>query len=202
MRLFILLGLILPLSMAALPARADDTTAIPERVLGKADAPITVEEFVSLTCPHCADFTINTLPILEKSYIDTGKVRFILRDFPLDGVGLKAAALARCMPADEYYPFVTVLYENQKTWAMAPNPESFIVQYAKLGGLSEDRAKTCLADTKMQDALVAGRTAATQKYNIDSTPAFVINGGVAIIKGSQPPDVFGGAFDKILAGKK
>jgi protein-disulfide isomerase len=201
MRLVLLLVLGLFLGFLASHAYADDT-AVPERILGKPDAPITVEEFVSLTCPHCAAFTTETLPILEKAYIDTGKVRFILRDFPLDGIGLKAAALARCMPADEFYPFINVLYKNQGTWALAPNPESIIIQYAKLGGLGEDRAKACLTDSKMQDAIVAEREAAGKKYKVDSTPTFIVNGGAATIKGAQPPDVFGGTFDKILAEKK
>src|SRR5262249_31135009 len=93
--------------IALLPsyAMAADTVTVPERILGKADAPVTVEEFVSLTCSHCADFYTNILPELEKNYVETGKVKFILRDFPLDGLALKAAALARCMPEEQYYPF-------------------------------------------------------------------------------------------------
>jgi len=194
-------GLAFALLFAALPTSAN-SAVIPERILGKADAPITVEEYVSLTCSHCAEFYNTTLPELEKKYVETGKVRFILRDFPLDGVALKASALARCMPEDEFYPFVKVLYKNQAAWAFIQEPEKVLIQYAKLGGLSEDRAKACLADTDMQDALAAGRADASKNLDIQATPTFVINPGATILKGAQSVDVFSKAFDAILATKK
>ncbi len=175
---------------------------LPDRVLGKTDAPVTVEEYVSLTCTHCAEFYTTTLPELETKYVDTGKVRFILRDFPLDGVALKAATLARCMPEDEYYPFIKTVYKSQMSWATAPNPETILMQYAKLGGLSDDKAKACLADTKLQDAIVAERTTATQNLNIQATPTFVMNNGAEKIEGAQPAAAFAAAFDRLLAAKK
>jgi protein-disulfide isomerase len=179
----------------------DDRMA--DRVLGKADAPIKVEEFVSLTCSHCAEFYESTLPELEKRYIDTGKVRFIMRDFPLDGVGLKAAAIARCMPADEYYPFIKTLYAAQMTWAFGGgNPETNMIRYAKLGGLSEDKAKACANDTALQNAIIAERTDATTKYKIEATPTFVINDGAETISGAQKADAFAVLFDRLLAAKK
>ncbi len=193
-----LLG-ILMLAFAALPARAADT-AVPDRVLGDPKAPVTVQEFVSLTCSHCADFYNNILPQLKEKYVDSGKVRFILRDFPLDGIGLKAAVIARCMPEDEFYPFITVLYKNQVNWALNAAPETILTQYAKLGGLSEDKAKACLADTKMQDAIVAERTEAQQKYGVSATPTFVVN-GTDKLQGAQPVEKFAAAFDKALAAK-
>ncbi len=175
--------------------------AVPERILGDPKAPITVEEFVSLTCPHCAEFYINVLPQLQKAYVDNGKVKFILRDFPLDGSSLKASALARCMPADEFYPFIEVLYKNQMAWAIGPDSEKILVQYAKLGGLDGDKAKACLNDPAMQDALVAGRTDAGKKYNIDATPTFIINEGAERLQGAQTAQQFGAVFDKLLAAK-
>ena len=193
-----MLGLLI---LLAAPAFAQDMR-LADRVLGKADAPVTVEEYISFTCPHCADFYLNTLPVLKKDYVETGKVRFILRDFPLDSASLKAAALARCMPPDEFYPFVTILYQNQKQWALAPDPSSVFVQYAKLGGLGEDKAKACLSDNTMLDGVIAERTTATQKYNIQSTPTFILNGGADRIDGARPPTEFAAAFDKLLAGKK
>jgi protein-disulfide isomerase len=181
-------------------ARADDMK-LPDRILGKADAPITVEEYVSLTCTHCGEFYTTILPELETKYVDTGKVRFILRDFPLDGTALKAATLARCMPEDEYYPFVKTLYKSLTSWATSPNPEAILIQYAKLGGLSEDKAKACLADTKLQDAIIAERTHATQ-LNIQATPTFIMNNGAEKIDGAQPAMSFSAAFDRLLAAKK
>jgi protein-disulfide isomerase len=186
----------------ALPARAADTTTVPERIYGKPTAPVTVEEFVSLTCPHCADFYVNILPKLKEKYVDSGKVRFILRDFPLDGPGLRAASLARCMPEDEFYPFVEVLFKEQKSWALAADPNKVLVQYARLGGLPEDKAEACLADTQMQDAIIALRTAAQQKYEIQATPTFVFNNGAQKLEGAESADKFSEIIDKLLAGTK
>ncbi len=178
-----------------------ENPGVSEHFLGKADAPIKVQEFASLTCSHCADFYNEIMPELEKRYVETGKVRFILRDFPLDGVGLKAAALAHCMPADQYYPFVRVLYKNLTAWAMSPNPDQTLVQYAKLGGLGEDKAKACLQDTKMLDAIVAVRSAAVQKYDVKATPTFIINDGEQKIEGARSLEDFTTVFDKLLAAK-
>jgi protein-disulfide isomerase len=176
-------------------------THIPERILGKANAPITVDEYVSLTCSHCAQFYNDTLPELEKKYVDSGKVRFILHDFPLDNVALKASAIARCMPEEEFYPFVKVLYKHLPNWATAPDPEKALLQYAKLGGLGEEKAKECLADSKLQDALIAGRMEATQKIGVEATPTFVIN-GKETLNGAQLAPAFAKIFDRLLAAKK
>ncbi|MDE1901219.1 MAG: DsbA family protein [Alphaproteobacteria bacterium] len=173
------------------------------RVLGNPNAPIKVDEFVSLTCPHCADFTNETLPTIEKDYIDTGKVKFVMHDFPLDGISLKAAAVARCMPVDEYFPFIKVLYKNQMTWAYgSADPVASVAQYAELGGLPADQAKACANDSKLQDAIVAERTEATDKYKVNATPTFVINDGAKVIEGAQNAQTFAAAFDQILAAKK
>jgi protein-disulfide isomerase len=187
-------------------ARADDDHRIAalmsERVLGKANAPVKVDEYISLACSHCADFYTKVLPDLEKKYIDTGKVKFVIHDFPLDGASLKAAAVARCMPADEFFPYVKILYSAQDKWAYGnPNPEATIVQYAKLGGLPEDKAKACANDSALQDAIVAERTEAG-KVNVEATPTFILNDGAETIKGAQSVEVFSAAFDRLLAAKK
>lgn len=179
-----------------------EKSIVPERVLGKADAPVTIEEYASLTCPHCADFYTQVLPEIEKRYVDTGKVKLIFRDFPLDGTGLKAAALARCMPKEQYYPFVSTLYKNLMAWAMSSNPEETLTQYAKLGGLPADRAKACLSDNAMFDAIVAIRNNATESYGIDATPVFILNGGAEKINGAKSIDEFSAAIERVLAGKK
>ena len=180
---------------------ADDRMA--DRVLGQANAPIKVDEFVSLTCTHCAEFYEKTLPELEKRYVDTGKVRFILHDFPLDGISLKAAAVARCMPTDEYYPFVKTLFAGQATWAFGSgSPEANLIQYAKLGGLSEDKAKACMGDTALQNAITAERVSAATKYKVEATPTFIINDGIETVKGAESAETFSRIFDRLLAGKK
>ena len=145
---------------------------------------------------------MSTLPEIEKKYVDTGKVKFILRDFPLDGNALKAAVIARCMPEEQYYPFVKILYKNQSAWAFGnSDPEKTITQYARLGGLSDEKAKACLADTALQDAVVAERTDSVAKYNIEATPTFIFNGGAETVKGALPLDKFTTIIDRLLAEK-
>lgn len=196
------------LGLAHVTLAADAKTAkssdivFQDRVLGKADAPIKVDEYVSLTCSHCAEFYNITLPVLEKRYVDTGKVKFIMHDFVMDHLGLQAAVLARCMPADEFYPFVKILYSNQQAWALSSNPENVIVSYAKLGGLPEDQAKACLQNSKMQDAVVAERNAGEEKAKIEATPTFIVNDGVETISGAQPVEEFAKVFDRLLAAQK
>lgn len=191
-----IIGLALLLALAAFPARADDASALPERALGKPDAPVKVDEFVSLSCPHCAEFYADVMPELEKRYVDTGKVRFVMHDFVRDGADLKAATLARCMPVDEFFPFVKLLFKNQMNWVTLPDPEKLLMSYAQLGGLSPDKAKACLADTKLQNALVADMTNMTQKYNVEATPTFVVNDGAATIKGAQSVEEFAKVLDR------
>ena len=187
-----------------LPTHAADApvATLPPHILGSPDAPITVNEYVSLTCPHCAEFYNNVMPTLKTGYVDTGKVKFVLHPFARDGTDLKAFTLAGCMPGDEYYPFISVLYQNQANWVMTPDPEKILMQYAQLGGLSQDQAKACLADTKVQDALAAGVKEATDKLGIQSTPTFIIDPGSQQILGVKSAQEFAAMFDKLLAAKK
>src|SRR4029078_4397406 len=96
--------------------------------MGKATAPVTVNEYVSLTCPHCAEFYNNILPDLEKKYVETGKVRFILHPFARDAIDLKAFSLARCMPEEQYFAFIAVLFKNQQSWVMTNDPGKVLTQ--------------------------------------------------------------------------
>jgi protein-disulfide isomerase len=158
--LTILAGLLALLSLSS-SASAQVGVNLPDRIMGKERTPVVIEEYVSLTCPHCADFYINVLPQLEKRYIKTGLVRVILRDFPLDAAALKAAALSRCMPAGDYFTFIRILFDNQKLWAMSAHPDKILIQYAGLGGLDPERATACINDPGMQSAIVAERAAGT-----------------------------------------
>lgn len=194
------LALLVLVTLFSAPAQSAEV--LPVRALGKADAPVTIVEYSSLTCSHCAEFFMGVFPELQKRYIDTGKVRFIYRDFPIDGLSLKAAALAHCMPEAQFFPFVKILYGNAASWMRNPKPESVMMQYAQLGGLTEDKAKACLEDSKVFDALVAMRTEATDKYTIQATPTFIINDGADKIVGAQNIDTFAASIDKLLAKKK
>lgn len=190
------------LFVTLVPSLTRASESLPERAEGKANAPITVIEYSSFTCSHCATFYNDIMPELEKRYIETGKVRFIYRDFPMDGVGLKASAIAHCMPENQFFPFLRILFKNQMTWARSSNPEATLTQYAQMAGLTTEKIKSCLQSDKMLDALVAQRTEATDKLGIQATPTFVINNGAAKLVGAQSIDEFAAAFDKILAAKK
>jgi protein-disulfide isomerase len=200
--LTIFVGIFLFPALAA-PALAQSAGPVfPERVLGQARTPVVIDEFISLTCPHCADFYLNTLPELEKRYVKTGKVRIILHDYPLDGASLKAAALARCMPAETYFAFIRILYDNQKLWAMSPNPDKTLVKYAQLGGLDADRAQFCINDPGMQGAVMAERTAAENQFGVSSTPTFVFNNGVEKMEGASDINSFTATIERMLAHSK
>jgi len=163
------------LVLAAAP-RLAHAVDLGEPALGDPKAPVTIIEFASLTCPHCASFHVNTLPELEKRYIDTGKVRLVLRDFPLDEVALKAAVIAHCAGPDRYPQFVQVFFAQQAVWARSNNPEQALRQLAQLGGLGADKIDACLADKSLEDAILQARLDGQQKYNLESTPSFIIDG--------------------------
>ncbi len=180
---------------AASPAAAAAETAAPaptaqDRVLGKVDAPITIIEYGSLTCPHCAEFNTTTLPDLKKNWIDTGKAKLVFRVFPLNSLDVRAAMLARCVPPDRYFAFIDTVYHDQASWMGAHDPEEALGSIARLAGVSEDKIKSCLADKSAQDAVVADAYTAQKSYGVDSTPTFFINGAKMDPNGAQPYDVF------------
>ena len=132
-----------------------------DRVLGKDDAPVTIVEYASMTCPHCAHFHETTYPELKKRYIDTGKVRFIFREFPLDPLAAGASMLARCADKDKFYPLIETLFQQQTKWAVEkPIPQ--LMAIAKQAGMSEQTFNACLSDQKMLDAMQAEQKRATE----------------------------------------
>jgi protein-disulfide isomerase len=170
-----------------------------DHIVGSDTAPVTIIEYASLTCSHCATFHKDIYPKIKTDYIDTGKVRFVFRNFPLDGKALRAASLAACMPRASYFAFLSILFQNQSAWAFANDDDKTILQYAKLGGLDEERGKACLNDTQMQDKLIALRTEGTTLYGIQSTPSFVINTKGNVSAGAKPYDEFKLLIDAALA---
>ena len=170
-------------------ARADDTT---DHVLGKADAPITIIEYASLTCPHCAEFNKEVLPEVKTKYIETGKAKLIYRDFPLDQWALRASVLARCAPADKYFGFVDVLFQNQVTWATAKDPMAALEKIGMLGGVSSAQFSACMQDKKLQDAVLAQSLQGQKEFDVQGTPTIIVNG-----KKIENPQSFAD-FDKIL----
>ena len=159
---------------AAAPAGLEVTPQ--DRVLGKPDAPITVIEYASMTCPHCARFQTSVFPDIKKNWIDTGKVKWVLRDYPLDAVALKAAMVARCAPGDRYYAFADTFLTSQQQWVTQKNWQAALTRLAQLGGMSPKDVAACLKDKKVEDAVVNSRLTATKQLGVDSTPTFFING--------------------------
>lgn len=166
---------------APTPAGSSSVAAQPEirpddRILGSAEAPVTVIEYASLTCPHCADFHINTLPQVKSTYIDEGAVRLVYRDFPLDRLALKAAMLARCVPEDRYFAMLDVLFRSQREWAGAEDPLAALAQIGRTAGLDQATVDTCLNDTAVENEIIADIQAAQAEFKIESTPTIIING--------------------------
>jgi protein-disulfide isomerase len=179
----------------------DSDPLFAEHAMGSPSAPVTIIEYSSLTCPHCADFLATVFPKLKTDYIDTGKVYFISRDFPLDEPGLKAAMMARCAPADRYFPLIDMLFSGQKTWALAADPVAQMQPLGKFAGMSESDIKSCLANQKLEDFIVAERKDGEDHYKITSTPTFIFNNGAAQFSGDQPYDKFQATIDPLLAKK-
>lgn len=150
---------------------------LPEMWLGSEDAPVTVVEYASMTCGHCRNFEENTWPELKKAYVDTGKIRFILREFPLDPRATAAIMLARCSE-DNYFPLVNVLFRRQDDWARAPQERAAeaLFQTVKIAGFSQESFDACLKDQQLLDNVNATRKRAAEEFGVDSTPTFFING--------------------------
>ncbi len=152
--------------------------ALPDMVMGDAKAPVTIIEYASMTCPHCAHFTETTFPELKKRYIDTGKVRFIFREFPLDQLAAAAFMLARCAGETDpgkYFTLVDTMFRQQRVWAVE-KPLPPLLALAKQAGFTQASFEACLQNQKLLDGIEAVRTRATDKFKVQSTPSFFING--------------------------
>jgi protein-disulfide isomerase len=192
-------GGIVGLANGTVAAPATTEEALAERTLGSPDAPVTMLDFSSLTCPHCADFHINTLPLLKTKYIDTGKLRLVFRDFPLDGNALKAAMLARCADPSRYFGFIEVLFKTQEQWGRASDPKKALAQLGALGGLPAGDFDACLDNKELFDKLVTQRKDFQNRYDVESTPTFIFNEGAAKINGALPVEKFEDVIDTLLA---
>jgi protein-disulfide isomerase len=165
-------------SALVVPAQAQQLLMQPgplgDMAQGDEKAPVTIIEYASMTCPHCAQFHATTYPELKKRYIDTGKVRFIFREFPLDQLALAAFLLARCSGPDKYFPMIETLFQLQKEWVIQ-KPLGPLLAIAKQAGMSEQAFNECLQDKKLIDGIEEVRQQA-MKLNVQSTPSFFVNG--------------------------
>ncbi len=187
--------------VAVTPAVADldVEAALKDRVLGDPNAPVTIIEYASLTCPHCAGFHNDTLEALKERYIDTGKAKLVYRDFPLDGLALRASMMARCAEDDRYFGFIEVLFRSQSNWAQADLARGMqsLQQIGRLGGMSEADFDACMANEELIDGILAMRQVAADSFDVGSTPTFIINGKKHA--GALPADEFAAIIDQLVA---
>ena len=169
-----------------------------DRVLGRAGAPVTIVEYASFTCPHCAHFHADVLPGLKKDYIDTGKARLVYRDFPLDRYAMAASVVARCAARDRYFGIVDLLFREQPRWSGAKNPMAALTGLAMLAGISKKKLEACFKDEELQRAVLQERLTGSQKFKVSSTPTVIVNG--AKYGGDLTLEQARAVIDKILSG--
>ena len=156
-----------------------DTSSVQEMILGDANAPITMIEYASYTCPHCASFHENTYPSLKADYIDTGKVKFVFREVYFDRYGLWASMIARCGGQERFFGITDLLMKSQSDWARGNDPVEIadaIRKVGRLAGLQDDELQSCLQDEDNAKTLVAWYQSNAAKDDVTGTPSFVING--------------------------
>lgn len=169
--------------------------ALPDKQLGKDDAKVTIVEYASMTCPHCAHFAETTFPDLKTKYIDTGKARYILREFPFDPSAEAGFMLARCAK-DNYFPMVDVLFKQQANWVGVSNTKDALLQISKLAGFTQESFEACLTDQKLLDDVRAVQKRGANEFKVDSTPTFFINGKT--YKGAMSIEEMSAIIDPLL----
>ena len=194
----------------------DSGTAIPESgegetmtfeitaedmVRGNPDAPITVIEYASMTCGHCAAFEVNTLPKIDENYINKGHVRWVFRDFPLDSIALAGSVVAHCLPKDQFFGYVDLLYRDlftrrKEAWAFNENPKEGLIEISRRAGLTREQVEACLANQDLITLVRKNAETGNQRYGVNSTPSFFINGQK--ITGSRPYEDFEAIFKPLL----
>lgn len=167
--------------------------------LGDADAPITIIEYSSLSCPHCAAFHNKVLPALKAAYIDTGKVKLIARPFPLNGPALAGSKIIECVDGERHHKFVEVLFKLQEKWAFASDFNDRLKQIAQVGGMDEAEADACLNNQETEKAILESRQRAGEELIVQSTPTFFINGEKLV--GAGTIEIFSEVIDRKLEAK-
>jgi len=152
--------------------------SLPDMALGPADAKVTITEYASMTCPHCAAFNADVFPKIKAEFIDTGKVRYIFREFPLDIKAAAGSMLSRCIAsgdANKYFAVTDLLFRSQSDWVMKNTAES-LTRIGKQAGLTQEQVEACLKDQSLLDKIAADQKYASEVLKVDSTPTFFING--------------------------
>ena len=168
-------------------------------IIGNNNAPITIIEYASMSCNHCANFHINTLPDLKKEYIDTGKVKFVFRDFPYNYPALLGSMVVRCIPSEVRYDYMNALYKLQNVWVVGENAITLqeLYKIMQTGGMTKKNFDTCISNVDLENKILQEVIAAQSEFNIQSTPSFLINGD--LLEGDKSIKVFRQILDKILS---
>lgn len=167
-----------------------------EKLLGDPNAPIKVIEYASMTCPHCASFHNGTYPQLKEKYIDTGKVQFAFREFPLDQLALTVSVLARCAPDDKYFDVIGIFFKTQRKWRTGNNPLPAVVEIAKQVGFTQQSFESCLKNQEVIDGVNVIRKHGIETMKVEATPTFFINGKK--VSGALSLEAFEKEFEAIL----
>ena len=168
-------------------------------VIGNEDAKITIIEYASLSCSHCADFHVNTLETLKKEYIDTGKVRMVFRDYPFNYPALLGSMVLRCIPENYRYDYMNALFKLQPDWVNKKNKKTIqeLYKIMQSGGMTKEEYDACIYNTELENEILKGVMEAQNQFNIKSTPSFIING--TLIEGNKSIKEFRQIIDKILS---
>lgn len=177
-------------------AIADNEDAMKEMVLGNKDARVTVIEYASLGCPHCANFHSGTFVDVKRDYIDTGKIKFIFRDFPLGRPALAATMISRCAGSAKFFGMVDIFFRSQQQWSRAENPMEALTKIARFGGMSSEDVQACFQNQELLDHINTQAEKGAKEHEINATPSFVIDGET--ISGGMPYEDFKKLLDKAL----
>ena len=191
---FFIVFFILPISANTVLEVTED-----DFVVGDKNAPVTIIEYASLSCSHCADFHNNTLDDLIKEYVDTGKARIVFRDFPFNYPALLGSMVLRCIPEDVRYDYMNALFQLQQKWVVRENAKSTqeLYKIMQSGGMTKEEFETCTNNVELENTILQALIAAQNEFNIQSTPSFLINGN--LVEGNKSIKEFRQIIDKILS---
>ena len=191
---FFIVFFILPISASTVLEVTED-----DFVVGDKNAPVTIIEYASLSCSHCADFHNNTLDDLIKEYVDTGKARIVFRDFPFNYPALLGSMVLRCIPEDVRYDYMNALFQLQPKWVVRENAKSTqeLYKIMQSGGMTKEEFETCTNNVELENTILQALIAAQNEFNIQSTPSFLINGN--LVEGNKSIKEFRQIINKILS---
>ena len=196
-----ILSIVLFIVFFILPISANTVLEVTEDdfVVGDKNAPVTIIEYASLSCSHCADFHNNTLDDLIKEYVDTGKARIVFRDFPFNYPALLGSMVLRCIPEDVRYDYMNALFQLQQKWVVRENAKSTqeLYKIMQSGGMTKEEFETCTNNVELENTILQALIAAQNEFNIQSTPSFLINGN--LVEGNKSIKEFRQIIDKILS---